>query len=126
MMTDDLKKQILACEKLSEVEDLYRPFKEKKKTRATAAKAKGLEPLALWMWKLPRTGDLQKEASKYVKEDVPTVEDAIAGARDIIAEIIADHPNNRKYVKNVFLNQGMITSKEKKNHEYEKHVFEMY
>jgi len=126
MMNDDLKKAILACEKLSEVEDLYRPFKEKKKTRATVAKAKGLEPLAMWMWKLPRKGNLEQEASKYLKEEVPTVEEAIAGARDIIAEIIADHPNNRKYVKNVFFNQGIMTAKEKKNHEDEKHVYEMY
>lgn len=126
MMNDDLRKAILECEKLSEVEDLYRPFKEKKKTRATVAKAKGLEPLAMWMWKLPRNGDLQKEAQKYVKEDVPTIEEAIAGAKDIIAEIIADHPNNRRYVKNTFFNYGLLTTKEKKNHEDEKRVYEMY
>lgn len=126
MMNDDLKNAILKCEKLSEVEDLYRPFKEKKKTRATVAKAKGLEPLANWMWKLPKHGDLTQEASKYVKDEVSSIEEAISGARDIIAEIIADHPNNRKYVKNVFMNQGLITTKEKKNHEDEKHVYEMY
>ena len=126
MMNEDLRKAILACEKLAEVEDLYRPFKEKKKTRATVAKAKGLEPLAMWMWKLPRSGDLQKEASQYLTEEVPSVEDAISGARDIIAEIIADHPNNRRFVKQSFMNQGLMTTKEKKNHEDEKHVYEMY
>ena len=65
MMNDNLKKDILACTKLSEVEDLYRPFKEKKKTRATVAKAKGLEPLSDWIWKLPRFGSLEEEAKKY-------------------------------------------------------------
>lgn len=126
LMNEELKKAILECDKLSEVEELYRPFKEKKKTRATIAKAKGLEPLAMWMWKLPRNGDLQKEASKYVKDDVTSVQEAIDGAKDIIAEIIADHPNNRKYVKNAFYNYGLLSTKEKKNHTDENHVYEMY
>ena len=126
LMNEELKKAILECDKLSEVEELYRPFKEKKKTRATIAKAKGLEPLAMWMWKLPRNGDLQKEASKYVKDDVTSVQEAIDGAKDIIAEIIADHPNNRKYVKNAFYNYGLLSTKEKKNHADENHVYEMY
>ena len=80
----------------------------------------------MWMWKLPRNGDLQKEASKYVKDDVTSVQEAIDGAKDIIAEIIADHPNNRKYVKNAFYNYGLLSTKEKKNHTDENHVYEMY
>lgn len=126
MMTDQLRKDILACSKLSEVEDLYRPFKEKKKTRAIIAKAKGLEPLSTWIWKLPRYGSLEEEAKKYLNDEVTSVEDAIAGALDIIAEIIADHPRNRQYVKQVFYHQGLLVTKEKKKHEDTQKVYEMY
>lgn len=126
MMNDNLKKDILACTKLSEVEDLYRPFKEKKKTRATVAKAKGLEPLSDWIWKLPRFGSLEEEAKKYLNDEVKNVEEAIAGALDIIAEIIADHPRNRQFVKQIFYHQGMLVTKEKKKHEDEDKVYEMY
>ena len=77
MLNEDLKQSILACEKLSEVEELYRPYKEKKKTRATMAKAKGLEPLAQWIWRLPASGNLQLEAMKYLNDDVLDVESAI-------------------------------------------------
>ena len=126
MMNDNLKKDILACTKLSEVEDLYRPFKEKKKTRATVAKAKGLEPLSDWIWKLPRFGSLGEEAKKYLNDEVKNVEEAIAGALDIIAEIIADHPRNRQFVKQIFYHQGMLVTKEKKKHEDEDKVYEMY
>ncbi len=126
MMNDNLKRDILACTKLSEVEDLYRPFKEKKKTRATVAKAKGLEPLSDWIWKLPRFGSLEEEAKKYLNDEVKNVEEAIAGALDIIAEIIADHPRNRQFVKQIFYHQGMLVTKEKKKHEDEDKVYEMY
>lgn len=126
MMNDNLKRDILACEKLSEVEDLYRPYKEKKKTRATLAKAKGLEPLSLWIWKLPRYGELAKEAEKYLNDDVLSVEDAINGALDIIAEMIADHPKYRQFVKQAFYHHGMLVTKEKKKHEDEDKVYEMY
>ena len=126
MMNDNLKKDILACTKLSEVEDLYRPFKEKKKTRATVAKAKDLEPLSDWIWKLPRFGSLEEEAKKYLNDEVKNVEEAIAGALDIIAEIIADHPRNRQFVKQIFYHQGMLVTKEKKKHEDEDKVYEMY
>lgn len=126
MMNEQLKKDILACEKLSEVEDLYRPYKEKKKTRATAAKAMGLEPLSQWIWTLPRKGSLEEEAKKYLNDEVTDIESAINGALDIIAEIIADHPKNRQYVKQTMYWQGMIVTKEKKKHEDNGRVYEMY
>lgn len=126
MLNEDLKQSILACEKLSEVEELYRPYKEKKKTRATTAKAKGLDPLAQWIWRLPATGNLQLEAMKYLNEEVPDVETAIQGAKDIIAEMISDHPANRKLVKQTFEKTGEIVTTEKKKHEDEGRIYEMY
>lgn len=126
MLNEDLKQSILACEKLSEVEELYRPYKEKKKTRATMAKAKGLEPLAQWIWRLPASGNLQLEAMKYLSDDVLDVESAIQGAKDIIAEMISDHPANRKLVKQTFEKQGEIVTKEKKKHEDSQRIYEMY
>ena len=76
-MTDDLREQINACTKLSQVEDLYKPYKQKKKTRAGIAIKNGLEPLSIYMLSLPEEGDLNKEAEKYLSENVQTVEDAI-------------------------------------------------
>ena len=75
-LTEELKGQILACTKLSEVDDLYRPYQEKRKTRATDAIAKGLEPFAKWMLTLPKEGNVEKEAAKYLNEQVTSVEDA--------------------------------------------------
>lgn len=126
MLNEDLKQSILACEKLSEVEELYRPYKEKKKTRATMAKAKGLEHLAQWIWRLPASGNLQLEAMKYLNDDVLDVESAIQGAKDIIAEMISDHPANRKLVKQTFEKQGEIVTKEKKKYEDSQRIYEMY
>lgn len=126
MMNEQLRKDILACEKLSEVEDLYRPYKEKKKTRATAAKAKGLEPFSQWIWKMPSHGNLEQEAKKYLNEQVPDVESAISGALDIIGEIIADDPKRRQFVKQTMYRSGMIVTKEKKKHEDNDRVYEMY
>lgn len=126
MMNESLKKEILACQKLSEVEDLYRPYKEKKKTRATLAKAKGLEPLSTWIWKLPRYGNLEEEAKKYISEEVPDTKTAIDLALDILAEIIADHPRNRQFVKQTFFRQGILITKEKKKHDDLDRIYEMY
>lgn len=126
MLNEDLKQSILACEKLSEVEELYRPYKEKKKTRATVAKAKGLDPLAQWIWRLPANGNLQLEAMKYLNDEVPDANSAIQGAKDIIAEMISDHPANRKFVKQTFEKTGEIITKEKKKHDDVGRVYEMY
>ena len=98
MLTEALKQDILKAEKLTEIEDLYRPFKEKKKTRATQAKAKGLEPLAKYLLTYPE-GELQTEAAKYLNEEVTSVDEALQGARDIIAEMIADHADYRKWIR---------------------------
>lgn len=127
LLTEELKQNILKASQLSEVEDYYRPFKEKKKTKASMAKAKGLEPLAQAILKLPKTFDLKKEAQKYLNEQVLTIEEAISGARDIIAEQVSDEPRYRKYTKDMIYKTGMISSHVKKNNpDEEDGIYEMY
>lgn len=126
LLTEELKNQILKAKKLSEVEDYYRPFKEKKKTKASIAKAKGLEKLALDILKLPRQFDLDKEAAKYINDEVKTNEEAIQGAKNIIAEYISDDARFRKYTKDMIYKTGVIrTSVKKKNPDVDG-VYEMY
>lgn len=126
MMNDELKKAILEASKLTEVEDYYRPYKEKKKTRATVAIAKGLEPLANWIMLLPVKGDLEKEASQYINDDVTSIQEAIDGAKDIIAEKISDEVKYRQYTKNLINKTGILTTKLKKNAVDEKGIYAMY
>ena len=125
MLTPELKQQILKSEKLTEIEDLYRPFKEKKKTRATMAKAKGLEPLANYLLTYPQTG-IEVEANKYVNDEVLSVEDALQGARDIIAEMIADNAEYRKWIRQYMMKNGQIQSKVRDKSLDERHVYEQY
>jgi len=124
-LTEDLRKEILACKKLSEVEDLYRPYKEKKKTRATTAKKLGLEPLAKYIKSYP-TESIEDEAMKYITDDVVSVEDAIQGAKDIIAEEVADNPKYRKFIKNNFWQSAFIECKVKKEDLDEQGVYKQY
>ena len=126
LMTDQIKKDIMAATKLSEVEDQYRPFKEKKKTKATIAKAKGLEPLAKAIIALPRTGSLEQMAKKYINDQVESIEDALQGASDIIAENIADTAKYRQFTKSMMMKTARIVTKKKKNAEDEKQVYAMY
>ena len=120
LLTDELKKDILAQEKLQRVEDLYRPFKEKKRTKATIAKEKGLEKLAEFILKLPKKlADLNKEAEKYISEEkeVNSIQDAITYALDIIAENISDNAKYREYVLENTRKFGQITASVKKDGE---------
>ena len=125
MLTEALKQDILKAEKLTEIEDLYRPFKEKKKTRATQAKAKGLEPLAKYLLTYPE-GELQTEAAKYLNEEVTSVDEALQGARDIIAEMIADHADYRKWIREYMTKKGQIQSKVRDANLDERKVYEQY
>jgi uncharacterized protein len=127
-LTPELKAKVLACEKLADVEDLYRPYKEKKKTRATMAIAKGLEPLAELFLAFPSDIDIIKEAEKYIDEekDVKSAEAAIQGAQDIIAEIVSDSPEIRQFVKKVIVNEGFICTKVKAEELDERNVYEIY
>ena len=126
MLTDELKTEIMACTKLVEVEDLYRPFKEKKKTKATEAIKNGLEPLAKEIMMFPINGSLEDMAKKYITENVKTVEDAIQGACYIIAENISDNAKYRKWIRDNTYNYGKIVSKLKKNAVDENKVYDMY
>ena len=126
MLTDELKQSILACQKLVEVEDLYRPYKEKKKTKATEAIALGLEPLANEIMKFPKDQDLDTMASKYVNDKVPTIEKAIEGAKYIIAERISDDATYRKEIRKFVYQNGVLVSKKKKNAVDENKTYEMY
>ena len=125
MMNDELRNNILACSKLVEVEDLYRPYKEKKKTKATEAIAMGLEPLAKMMMSFPMNGNLNDMASKFVKEDLP-VDKCIEGAKYIIAEWISDNASYRKSIRSYFYKNGIISSSIKKSAVDEGKVYEMY
>ena len=126
MMTDELKAEIMKCTKLVEVEDLYRPYKEKKKTKATEAIANGLEPFAKIIMSFPINIDINAKATEYLNEKVTTVEDAIQGAKYIIAEWISDNASYRKYIRNNIYNFGTIKSKLKKNAKDEELVYKMY
>ncbi|MFC0165906.1 Tex family protein [Bacillus capparidis] len=127
-LTDDLKKKIESASKLQEIEDLYRPYKQKRKTKATVAKSRGLEPLADYLFSLPSSGNLQEEASKYIQEDkeIHSIEDALQGAKDILAERISDEPEYRKWIRRETFRRGALTSVGKKIEEDEKNVYEMY
>ena len=126
MLTDELKDSIMKCTKLVDVEDLYRPYKEKKKTKATEAIALGLEPLAKMMMSFPTSGSLEDMASKFVKDKVKSVEEAIQGAKYIIAEWISDNASYRKWIRSYFYKNGVLVSKIKKNANDESKVYEMY
>ena len=136
-LTDEILQAVAIAKTLAEVEDIYRPYKQKKKTRATVAKAKGLEPLANIILEQKETKDINEIAKEYVNIDklsdedkknkdkvVASAEDAIAGALDIIAEIISDEPKYRKQIKKFCYREALIETKASK--ENEKSNYEMY
>ena len=127
LLTDELKASIMKCNKLVEVEDLYRPYKEKKKTKATDAINNGLEPLAKMIMSFPTTGTIEDMAKKFITDKVKTVEEAITGAKYIIAEWISDNASYRKWIRNYVYNNGKIITKVKKdNPDKDNKVYEMY
>lgn len=125
-LTPELKKQIENCATLTELEDVYRPYKPKKKTRAVIAKEKGLENLANYILKQEYTQDLDEYAKEFIneKKGVLSVEDAYNGAKDIIAEIVSDEAKYRSEIRKKDYRNGLITSKELKKEE--KGVYDMY
>ena len=128
MLTEELKNNILNCQKLVEVEDLYRPYKEKKKTKATEAIKNGLEPLAKIIMSFPEKIDFNEFAQKYLNENVKTIEEALQGSKYIIAEWISDNASYRKWIRNNMYHKGIIISKIKKNGEIndQTKIYEMY
>lgn len=125
-LTDELKEKILAAQTLVVVEDLYRPYRPKRKTRASIAKEKGLEPLAEYILRQEATEPLLNEAAKYVSEEkeVKTPEEALQGAQDIIAETISDDADHRLYIRNITVEEGIVSSTAKD--EKAQSVYEMY
>ena len=124
MLTDELKANILRCNKLVEIEDLYRPYKEKKKTKATEAIALGLEPLAKLI--LANNPNIYVEAKKFLNDKVKTIDDAILNASYIIAEQISDEPKYRSFIRKLAYRNYNIESKKKKSGEDENKTYEMY
>ena len=126
LLTDELKASIMKCTKLVEVDDLYRPYKEKKKTKATDAINSGLEPLAKIIMSCPTKGDINTIASKYLNDKVKSVEDTVTGAKYIIAEWISDNAYYRKWIRSYIFKEGVIVSKLKKNAEDEEKTYSNY
>lgn len=125
-LTEEIKNELAACTKLSQVDDIYRPYQQKRKTRATDAIAKGLEPLADWIYKCPKQGDINEEAKKYVNDQVESIEDALQGAKDIVAERVSDNAKLRWKVQDSIIRYGKIITKEKKKHDDQNKVYKMY
>lgn len=126
-LTDELKQKIEQAHKLQEVEDLYRPFKQKRKTKANVAKAKGLEPLAEYVLTLP-SDEIEKKAASFINEEkeVRSVEEALQGAQHIIAEQLADDPDMRKWIRSETYQKGSLVTSGKDIESDEKNVYEMY
>ncbi len=122
-LTDEIVKNLEIAQTLAEVEDIYRPYKQKKKTRATVAKAKGLEPLAQIIKEQKETKPLEEIAKEFINDEVKTVEEAIGGAKDIIAEEISDDTEFRKQIKKMYYREGFITTKNAKE---ENPTYSMY
>jgi uncharacterized protein len=127
-LTPELEIRIQQAEKLQEVEDLYRPYKQKRRTKATIAKEKGLEPLAEWLINFPKTGDPIEKAKEFLSEEkeVFTEEDALNGAKDIIAEWVSDDAESRKWIRKETFKHGLVESSVKDQEKDEKNVYEMY
>lgn len=126
LLTGDLKSKIMACTKLVEVEDLYRPYKEKKKTKATDAINNGLEPLAKKIMSFPLNGTIFELAKPYLNDIVKNIDEAVLGAKYIIAEWISDNAYIRKNIRRITFNNGIIRSKKKKSAVDDNKVYEMY
>ncbi|MBD9085112.1 RNA-binding transcriptional accessory protein [bacterium] len=126
LLTEELKQQIMNATKLVEVEDLYRPYKEKKKTKATEAIKNGLEPLAKMMMAFPNKGSLEEMALKFINENVKDNSSAIEGAKYIIAEWISDNAYYRKWIRNYMMKNGILETKIKKDANDENKIYDMY
>ncbi len=113
-LTPELETEITQSVKMQQVEDLYRPYKQKRRTKATIAKEKGLEPLALWLMQLT-DGEVQSEAEKYIdkEKEISSAEEALQGAHEIIAEQVSDNAKFRTWIRSYTYNKGMYVSQVK-------------
>ena len=126
LMTDELRDKIMSANKLVEVEDLYRPYKEKKKTKATEAIKAGLEPLAKMILSFPIKGSIEELSKKFINDNIKNVDEAVIGASYIIAEYISDNAYYRKSIRNTTYRMGTLVCKLKKDANDPKKVYEMY
>ena len=126
LMTDELREKIMSANKLVEVEDLYRPYKEKKKTKATEAIKVGLEPLAKMILSFPIKGSIEELSKKFINDNIKNVDEAVTGASYIIAEYISDNAYYRKSIRNTTYRMGTLVCKLKKDANDPKKVYEMY
>ena len=125
-LTEELKNEVDKCITLSQVDDIYRPYQQKRKTRATDALAKGLQPLADWLLACPTSGDARNESAKFLSEQVASSEDALQGALDIIAEKVSDDAKLRQKIREFITTEAKITVKIKKNAVDEDKVYKVY
>lgn len=125
-LTEELSMAIQSAVKMQKVEDLYRPYKQKRRTKATIAKENGLEPFAHYLLSFPVSGDVYAEAATYVNDEVTSPEEALQGAHEIIAEQVSDHPDYRTWIRDYTKNYGRYQSKVKDAGKDEKEVYEMY
>ncbi|MGG5316012.1 S1 RNA-binding protein [Enterococcus sp. AZ071] len=125
-LTEELSQSIQAAVKMQKVEDLYRPYKQKRRTKATIAKENGLEPLAQYLMSFPTSGDVYAEAASYVNDEIDTPDEALQGAHEILAEHVSDHPDYRTWIRDYTKNYGLYQSKVKDADKDDKEVYEMY
>lgn len=125
-LTDELAKKIQQAVKVQKVEDLYRPYKQKRRTKATIAKENGLEPLANYLMSFPQSGDVYAKAGEFINENIANAEEALQGAHEIVAEQISDNPDFRTWIRSYTKNKGVYQSKVKDADKDEKGVYEMY
>ena len=125
-LTSELAQSIQQATKMQQGEDLYRPYKQKRRTKATIAKENGLQPLADWIAAFPTTGDVYAKAAEFTNEAIPDPESALHGAHEIIAETIGDEPIYRSWIRSYFANKGSYTSTLRDAEKDEKGVYEMY
>lgn len=125
-LTEELIKQIDACETLATVEDIYRPYQQKRRTRATDAIAKGLKPLAEWILTCPKKGSVEEEAKRYLTDKVATIEEALQGAKDILGEMVSDDAALRQKIRETLLTEAKIIVKLAKNAIDEEKTYKVY
>lgn len=125
-LTDELAKKIQQAVKVQKVEDLYRPYKQKRRTKATIAKENGLEPLANYLMSFPQSGDVYAKAGEFINENIANAEEALQGVHEIVAEQISDNPDFRTWIRSYTKNKGVYQSKVKDADKDEKGVYEMY
>lgn len=124
-LTDELKRDIEKAATMQRVEDLYRPYKQKRRTKATIAKENGLEPLANWVWQHPKK-DVTEQVKDYINEKVPTSADVLAGVHEILAERVSDNASYRQWLRNQLLHHGILHTAVKDEEKDEKKTYQMY